>query len=135
MLKKSYKHLDTKTLLEPYAKVFLSYRLVAGLTVLACSRRDVVFGRASSGEAAGRIILCDKLGLLVSHLLCLHIIPLEYIPLVCADGVVRVTAPPVFALCKNPSMEFTLFRKELRPNFVWINKKGRGSLRLPSWGL
>ena len=39
---------------------------------------------ATSGEAAGGVVLGNKLGLLVSHLLCcLHIIPLEYISLCC----------------------------------------------------
>ena len=42
------------------------------------------FNWAPSGETAGGVVLGDKLGLLVSHLLCcLHIIPLEYISLCC----------------------------------------------------
>lgn len=41
-----------------------------------------VLSRATSSEAAGGVVLGDKLGLLVSHLFhCLHIIPLEYISL------------------------------------------------------
>ncbi len=58
--------------------------------------------RAASSEATGRVVLCDKTGLLVSHLLCcFHIIPLEYIPQVIAHHAARVSAQCVLRLAKG----------------------------------
>ena len=52
-----------------------------------------IVSRAASSEATGRVVLCDKTGLLVGHLLCcFHIIPLEYIPHTVAHHAARVSA-------------------------------------------
>ena len=64
------------------------------ICILAFSAMSAcIVSRAASSEATGRVVLCDKTGLLVCHLLCcFHIIPLEYIPHSVTHYVARVTA-------------------------------------------
>ena len=60
-----------------------------------------IVSRAASSETTGRVVLCDKTGLLVCHLLCcLHIIPLEYIPQVVSHHAARVSTWCVLRLQK-----------------------------------
>lgn len=56
--------------------------LLGAFAIQATGGGHTVVRRTSSSETTGRVVLGDKLGLLVSHLFhCLHIIPLECISL------------------------------------------------------
>lgn len=66
----------------PHARESRVVLLGAFAVQASLAAKRTVVSRTSSSEAAGGVVLGDKQGLLVSHLLCcFHIIPLEYISL------------------------------------------------------
>ena len=77
----------------------LLYHAETGIAT-SVAAASAAFSRTSGSEATGRVVLGDKTGLLVSHLLCcLHNIPLEYvIPHSVTHHAARVSARCVLRL-------------------------------------